>query len=189
MVKLNKIGYKLVILHIICLLGTQNPKKSNSSINQKNWFYLVKSESKFQLKSTQFLTTWVDWVDLKKIDWLWTLPISTLHRFFLVPPCAPDELSNLRFYNALNGHAWLNNGKNRKKIAVLDFIFLFFYVATSFGHIDFLDEGALSSFVEVSSLEQKKVLNFSSFKFSSSRFFTSVKCLPTMTVRNYIANL
>ena len=35
----------------------------------------------------------------------------------LVPPCAPDELSNLRFYNALNGHAWLNNGNiNKKKL-------------------------------------------------------------------------
>ena len=27
-----------------------------------------------------------------------------------------------------------------------------FFVATSFGHIDFLDDGALSSFVEVSPL-------------------------------------
>jgi len=41
----------------------------------------------------------------------------------LVPPCAPDELSNNRFWDALNGRAWFNN-------------------ATLFGHVDFLDPGA-----------------------------------------------
>ena len=48
----------------------------------------------------------------------------------LVPPCASDELSNLRFWDALNGHAWFNN-------------------ATSFGHVDFFDEGAISELIEV----------------------------------------
>ena len=49
----------------------------------------------------------------------------------LVPPCASDELSNLRFWDALNGPAWFNN-------------------ATSFGHVDFFDEGAISGLIEVS---------------------------------------
>merc|ERR1712029_1204766 len=35
----------------------------------------------------------------------------------------PDELSNNRFWDALNGRAWFNN-------------------ATLFGHVDFLDPGA-----------------------------------------------
>ena len=48
----------------------------------------------------------------------------------LVPPCASDELSNLRFWDALNGPAWFNN-------------------ATSFGHVDFFDEGAISGLIEV----------------------------------------
>ena len=38
----------------------------------------------------------------------------------ILPSCAPEELSNARFYNALNGEVWLNN-------------------ATEFGHVDFMD--------------------------------------------------
>ena len=39
----------------------------------------------------------------------------------LWPACAPEKLSNLRFWNALNGNAWFIN-------------------ATSYGHIDFLED-------------------------------------------------
>ena len=49
----------------------------------------------------------------------------------LVPPCAPDELSNNRFWDALNGRAWFNN-------------------ATLFGHVDFLDPGATVDVIDVS---------------------------------------
>jgi hypothetical protein len=48
----------------------------------------------------------------------------------LVPPCAPDELSNIRFWNALNGRAFFNN-------------------ATDFGHVDFYDPGGISDIIEV----------------------------------------
>lgn len=48
----------------------------------------------------------------------------------LVPPCAPDEMSNMRFWDALNGRAWFNN-------------------ATLFGHVDFLDPGAVIDVIEV----------------------------------------
>ena len=50
----------------------------------------------------------------------------------LVPPCAPDELANMRFWDALNGKAWFNN-------------------ATLFGHVDFLDPGAVIDVIEVNS--------------------------------------
>ena len=48
-----------------------------------------------------------------------------------MPPCAPDELSNNRFWDALNGRAWFNN-------------------ATLFGHVDFLDPGATVDVIDVS---------------------------------------
>ena len=47
-----------------------------------------------------------------------------------MPPCAPDELSNNRFWDALNGRAWFNN-------------------ATLFGHVDFLDPGATVDVIDV----------------------------------------
>ena len=48
----------------------------------------------------------------------------------VVPSCAPPELSNLRFYNALNGQAWLNN-------------------ATKFGHVDFMNPNIVPAIIEV----------------------------------------
>ena len=39
--------------------------------------------------------------------------------FIGIPPCVPPELGNMRFWDALNGRAWLNN-------------------ATKFGHGDLL---------------------------------------------------
>ncbi len=47
-----------------------------------------------------------------------------------MPACAPEDLSNRRFYDALKGRAWLNN-------------------ATAYGHIDVLDAGAFSDIGEV----------------------------------------
>ena len=49
-----------------------------------------------------------------------------------IPPCAPTGLSNIRFYEALNGEAWLNN-------------------ATLFGHVDFMNPDFVPTVVEVSS--------------------------------------
>ena len=64
------------------------------------------------------------------------------------------------------------------------------FVATSFGHIDFLDDGALSSFVEVSffSIVYKVILNTYQKHPLISRFSISVKCPITTIVRSYIAN-
>ena len=52
----------------------------------------------------------------------------------IVPACAPDELSNLRFWDAFNGRAWLNN-------------------ATVYGHTDFFDPGAINNVIEVTFLK------------------------------------
>ena len=49
----------------------------------------------------------------------------------IVPPCAPEELSNMRFYEASNGPLWLNN-------------------ATLFGHVDFMDPEWVPTIVSVS---------------------------------------
>ena len=49
-----------------------------------------------------------------------------------IPPCVPPELGNMRFWDALNGRAWLNN-------------------ATKFGHGDLLCD-LCDSAVEVSKL-------------------------------------
>ena len=47
-----------------------------------------------------------------------------------IPPCAPTDLSNMRFYDALNGDAWLNN-------------------ATLYGHVDFMNPDFVPTVVEV----------------------------------------
>jgi len=50
------------------------------------------------------------------------------------PACAPDELSNLRFWNALNGEAWLIN-------------------ATLYGHGDMLIEFLADDVIGVSKVK------------------------------------
>ena len=48
----------------------------------------------------------------------------------VIPSCAPEELSNKRFYDALNGEVWMNN-------------------ATLFGHADFMDPAWVPTILEV----------------------------------------
>ena len=48
----------------------------------------------------------------------------------VIPSCAPEELSNKRFYDALNGEVWMNN-------------------ATLYGHADFMDPAWVPTILEV----------------------------------------
>lgn len=49
----------------------------------------------------------------------------------IIPSCAPPDLSNMRFYEALNGPVWHNN-------------------ATLFGHVDFMNSDVIPVVIEVS---------------------------------------
>ena len=49
----------------------------------------------------------------------------------IIPSCAPEDLSNWRFFNALNGEAWMNN-------------------ATLYGHADFMDPDWVPTILSVS---------------------------------------
>lgn len=48
----------------------------------------------------------------------------------IIPSCAPPDLSNMRFYEALQGPVWLNN-------------------ATQFGHVDFMNPEVVPIIIEV----------------------------------------
>jgi hypothetical protein len=64
------------------------------------------------------------------------------------PPCAPDDISNMRFYNAMAGNRWFLN-------------------ATHFGHADFF-EPSFQDLIDVSKKNcnlQKDDINFINFLF------------------------